>query len=55
MTSRARFNIDSIKNNMEPLTDASKKFGQDGGQNHDIKIADRSFGNVAQLRYSGRQ
>jgi hypothetical protein len=28
-------------------------YHQDAGQNHDIKIANRSFDNVAQFRYLG--
>jgi hypothetical protein len=55
-------NIDTIKKNMETLVDASKEVGlemnvekikymlvshnQNVGQNRDIKIANRSFGNV---------
>jgi hypothetical protein len=56
-------NIDTIKKNMETLIDASKAVGlevntektkymllsrhQNAGQNHDIKIANRCFENVA--------
>jgi hypothetical protein len=55
------------KENTEPLIDAGKKVGleinsektkytllsrhQNAGQNHDIKIANRSFENVAQFKY----
>jgi hypothetical protein len=62
-------NIDTIKKNTETLIDASVKVGlkvngekteymllsrhQNAGQNHDIKIDDRSFGNVAQFKYLG--
>jgi hypothetical protein len=62
-------NIDTIKKNTETLTEASKKVGlevntqktkymllspcHNAGQNHDIKIADRYFENVAQFRYLG--
>jgi hypothetical protein len=62
-------NIDTIKKNMETLIDASKEVGlevntektkymllsrhQNARQNHDIKIADRYFGNVVQLKYLG--
>jgi hypothetical protein len=60
-------NINSIKKNGEILIDASNEVGievneektkyillssyQNAGQNHDIKIASRSFENVAQLKY----
>jgi hypothetical protein len=60
-------NIDTVKKNTEALIDASKKVGveantektmymllsrhQNAGQNHDIKIANRTFENVAQFRY----
>jgi hypothetical protein len=60
-------NIDTIKKNMQTLTDTSKEVGlrvhiektkymllschQNGGQNHDIKIANRCFENVIQFRY----
>jgi hypothetical protein len=62
-------NIDTIRNNTETLNDASKAAGlevntektkymllshhQCAGQNHDIKIANRCFENVAQFRYLG--
>jgi hypothetical protein len=58
-------NIDTINKNMETLTDASKEVGleinvektkymllsrhQNVGQNQDIEIANRSFGNVSQF------
>jgi hypothetical protein len=58
-------NIDAMKKNTETPIDASKKVGlevnaektkntflsrhQNAGQNHNIKIGDRSFENVAQL------
>jgi hypothetical protein len=61
--------IDTIKKNTETLIDASKEVGleinaektkcmllshhQNVGQNRDIKIANRSFENVALLRYLG--
>jgi hypothetical protein len=60
-------NIDTTKKNMATLIEANKEVGlevntektkymllsrcQNAGQNHDIKIADRSFENVAQFRY----
>jgi hypothetical protein len=60
-------NIDTIKKNMVTLIDASKEFGlevntektkymllsrhQNAGQNHYIKIANRCFVNVAELKY----
>jgi sorting nexin-29 len=60
-------NIDTIKNNTETLTDASKEVGleinvektkyillsrhQKVGQNRDIIIANRSFENVSQFKY----
>jgi hypothetical protein len=60
-------NIDTIKKNTETFIDASKEVDlevnaempkymllsrhQSAGQNHDIKIANRSVENVAQFRY----
>jgi ribosomal protein S2 len=62
-------NIITIKKNMKTLIEASKDVGlevntektkymllfscQNAGQNHDIKIAVRCFGNEAQFRYLG--
>jgi hypothetical protein len=62
-------NIDTIKKNTETLIDASKEVvlegnaektnymflsrHQNAGQNHDIKVGDRSFENVAQFKYMG--
>jgi hypothetical protein len=62
-------NINIIKKITETLIDASKKFGlevkiektkymflsrnQNGGQNYDIRIANRCFKNVAKCRYLG--
>jgi hypothetical protein len=62
-------NTDTIKKNTETLTDASKKVGievnadetkymllsrpQNSGQNHNIKIGERSFENVAEFKYLG--
>jgi hypothetical protein len=62
-------NIDTKKKNTETLIDASKEVGlevntektkymllschQNAGQNHDMKIANRYFENVAQFRYLG--
>jgi hypothetical protein len=64
-----RDNIDTIKKNTETLIDANKEVGleinveetkymllsrhQNVGQNQDIKIANRSFGTVSQLKYLG--
>jgi hypothetical protein len=63
-------NIDTIKNT-ETLIDAGKEVGldvnakkakymllsrhQNAGQNHNIKIANRSFENVVQFKYWERQ
>jgi hypothetical protein len=60
---------DTIKKNTETLIDASKEVGlevnaektknmllsrhQNAGQNHNIKIGDSSFENVARFRYLG--
>jgi hypothetical protein len=65
------YNIDAIKKNTETLIDAGKEVGlevnaekikyillsgrQNAGQNHDIKITNRFFENVAQFKYLGRQ
>jgi hypothetical protein len=62
--------IDAIKKTTEPLSDASKEVvleinvvktkymllsrHQNVGQNRDVKIGDRSFINVSQLKYLGR-
>jgi hypothetical protein len=62
-------NIDAINKNTETLIDASKEVGldintdeakymllsghQNAEQNHDIKIANRPFENVAQFKYLG--
>jgi hypothetical protein len=62
-------NIDTINKNTETLTDASKEVGlevnvkktkymlvsqdQNAGQNQEIKIGKRSFGNVSQFKYLG--
>jgi hypothetical protein len=62
-------NKDTIKKNTETLIDASKEIGleinvdktkymppsrhQNVGQNRDIKIANRSFENVSQIKYLG--
>jgi hypothetical protein len=62
-------NIDTLKKNTETLMDVTKKVGleinvdkikymllsrhQNVGRNQDIKIANRLFGNVSQLKYSG--
>jgi ribosomal protein S2 len=64
-----RDNIDTIKKNTKTLTDASKEVGlevnteknkymllsrhKNAGQNREIKIANRSFGNMALFRYLG--
>jgi hypothetical protein len=64
-------NIGTIKKNTGTLTDAIKEVGlevniekikymlqsrhQNAGQNHDIKVANRCFENVAQFKYFGRQ
>jgi hypothetical protein len=61
--------IETIKKNAQTLIDASKEVGlevntektkymllsrqQNGGQNHDIKIANRFFENAAQFKYFG--
>jgi hypothetical protein len=61
-------NIDTIKKTTETLIDASKEVGleingentkhmllshrQNVGQNRDLKIANRAFGNVTQFKYS---
>jgi hypothetical protein len=62
-------NIDTIKKNTETLIDTSKEVGleinvektkymllsrhQNGGQNRDIKIAQKSFENLSQSKYLG--
>jgi hypothetical protein len=62
-------NIDTIKKNTETLIDASKEIGleinaertkhmllfqhKNVGQNRNIKIANRAFGNVSQFKYLG--
>jgi hypothetical protein len=61
--------IETIKKNTQTLTDAGKEVGlevntektkymvlsrqQNRGQNHDIKIGNRCFGNVERFRYLG--
>jgi hypothetical protein len=61
--------MDSIKKNTEIIIDASKEVGlevntqntkyvllsrhQNAGQDYDVKIANRSFENVAQFKYLG--
>jgi hypothetical protein len=61
--------VDTIKKNTQTLTDTSKEVGlevntkktmymllsrhQNAGRNHDIKIGNRCFKNVAQFRYLG--
>jgi hypothetical protein len=63
------YNKDTIKGNTETLNYASKEVGleinvektkymllvhhQNAGQNHDIKLANRSFENVSQLKNFG--
>jgi hypothetical protein len=62
-------NINTIKKNTATLIDTSKEVGleenaektkymllsrhQNGGRNHNIKISNRSFENVAQFKYLG--
>jgi hypothetical protein len=62
-------NVDTIKKNTQILIKASKEVGlevntertkymllsrhQNAGQNHDIKLGNRRFENVAQFRYLG--
>jgi hypothetical protein len=62
-------NLDAIKKNAETVIDVSNEVGlevnadktkyillsphQNAGQNHEIKIANRSFENVAQFKYWG--
>jgi hypothetical protein len=62
-------NIDTMKKNTETLIGVSKEVGlkvnsektkymlmshhQNAGQNHNIRMADRSFENVVQIKYLG--
>jgi hypothetical protein len=62
-------NTDTIKKNTKSLIDANKEVDQEvniektkymllsrhqnAGENHDIKVANRSFENVAQFQYFG--
>jgi hypothetical protein len=63
------YNTGSVKKNTETIIDASKEVGlevnaektkymllshhQNAGKNHNMKIGDRSFENMAQLKYLG--